>query len=48
MPEQRERIARGLLEGVRAYLDSLNRTHTQQLTRTGQASKVNVEAKRRP
>jgi len=30
--EHRERIARSLLEGVRAYLDSLNRTRARQLT----------------
>jgi len=47
-PEQRELIARALLEGVRSYLDALNRTPTQKLTRTGQASRVNVETKRRP
>ena len=32
MPEHRERIARSLLDGVRAYLDSLNRTRSRQLT----------------
>jgi N-acetylmuramoyl-L-alanine amidase len=30
--EHRERIARSLLEGVRAYLESLNRTRSRQLT----------------
>ena len=31
-PEHRERIAGSLLEGVRAYLDALNRTRRRQLT----------------
>jgi len=31
-PEHRDRIARSLLDGVRAYLDSLGRSRTRQLT----------------
>jgi N-acetylmuramoyl-L-alanine amidase len=31
-PQHRERIARSLLDGVRAYLDSLGRTRSRQLT----------------
>ena len=38
--EHRERIARSLLDGVRAYLDSLNRTRSRQLT--GSASRSTV------
>jgi N-acetylmuramoyl-L-alanine amidase len=39
-PEHRERIARSLLDGVRAYLDSLNKTRGRQLT--GPASRSTV------
>ena len=38
--EHRERIAKSLLDGVRAYLDSLNRTRSRQLT--GSASRSTV------
>jgi N-acetylmuramoyl-L-alanine amidase len=38
--EHRERIARGLFEGVRTYLEALNRTQTRQLTETSHGSTV--------
>jgi N-acetylmuramoyl-L-alanine amidase len=39
-PEHRQRIARSLLEGVRVYLDALNRTQTRQLTTRPRPSRV--------
>jgi N-acetylmuramoyl-L-alanine amidase len=39
-PDYRERIARSLLEGVRAYLNALNRTPLRQLTRDRRAPTV--------
>ena len=38
--EQRERIAWGLLEGVRTYLEALNRTQTRKLTEASRGSTV--------
>jgi N-acetylmuramoyl-L-alanine amidase len=38
--EHRERIAWGLLDGVRAYLEALNRTQTRQLTEGSRGSTV--------
>jgi N-acetylmuramoyl-L-alanine amidase len=38
--EHRERIAWGLFEGVRAYLEALNRTQTRQLTEAPRGSTV--------
>ena len=38
--EHRERIAWGLFEGVRAYLEALNRTQTRQLTEGSRGSTV--------
>jgi N-acetylmuramoyl-L-alanine amidase len=38
--EQRERIAWGLLEGVRSYLEALNRTQTRKLTEASRGSTV--------
>jgi N-acetylmuramoyl-L-alanine amidase len=46
-PEHRDRIARSLLEGVRAYLDSLNRTRSRQLTGPGTRSTVTAGGNRR-
>jgi N-acetylmuramoyl-L-alanine amidase len=45
--EYRERIAASLFEGVRAYLDSLNRTQSRQLTATGTGSTVPAREGRR-
>jgi N-acetylmuramoyl-L-alanine amidase len=45
--EHRERIARSLLDGVRAYLDSLNRTRTRQLTGSPSRSTVASGGNRR-
>ena len=39
-PDYRERIAASLLEGVRAYLDALNRTQSRQLTQAPRKSTV--------
>jgi N-acetylmuramoyl-L-alanine amidase len=39
-PDYRERIAASLLEGVRSYLDALNRTHSRQLTQASRKSTV--------
>jgi len=38
--EQRERIAWGLFEGVRSYLEALNRTQTRKLTEASRGSTV--------
>jgi N-acetylmuramoyl-L-alanine amidase len=38
--EHRERIAWGLFDGVRAYLEALNRTQTRQLTEGSRGSTV--------
>jgi N-acetylmuramoyl-L-alanine amidase len=46
-PEHRERIARSLLDGVRAYLDSLSRTRTRQLTGPAARSTVASGGNRR-
>jgi N-acetylmuramoyl-L-alanine amidase len=46
-PEYRERIARSLLSGVRAYLEALNRTQTRQLTRGGPGPTVAGRGARR-
>jgi N-acetylmuramoyl-L-alanine amidase len=46
-PEHRDRIARSLLEGVRAYLDSLGRPRTRQLTGPSSRSTVASGGNRR-
>jgi len=46
-PEHRERIAQSLLEGVRGYLESLNRTQMRQLTRAPGGSTVATGGSRR-
>ncbi len=45
--QYRERIAASLFEGVRAYLDGLNRTQSRQLTATGTGSTVTAREGRR-
>ena len=45
--DHRERIARSLLDGVRGYLDSLNRTRTRQLTGPSARSTVASGGNRR-
>jgi len=45
--EHRERIARSLLDGVRGYLDSLNRTRSRQLTGSTPRSTVASGGNRR-
>ena len=45
-PEHRDRIAESLFEGVRAYLDSLNRPRGRQLTGSGAGSTVVSGAQR--
>ena len=44
--EHRERVAMSLFEGVRAYLDTLNRTQMRQLTRGSGGSTVAEERRR--
>jgi N-acetylmuramoyl-L-alanine amidase len=44
--EHRERVAMSLFEGVRAYLDTLNRTQMRQLTRGAGGSTVAEERRR--
>ena len=46
-PEHRDRIARSLLDGVRAYLDSLGRSRTRQLTGPSTRSTVASGGNRR-
>ncbi|HET6899752.1 MAG TPA: N-acetylmuramoyl-L-alanine amidase, partial [Vicinamibacteria bacterium] len=46
-PEHRDRIARSLLDGVRAYLDSLGRSRTRQLTGSTSRSTVASGGNRR-
>jgi N-acetylmuramoyl-L-alanine amidase len=46
-PEHRDRIARSLLDGVRAYLDSLGRSRTRQLTGPSARSTVASGGNRR-
>jgi N-acetylmuramoyl-L-alanine amidase len=45
--EHRERVAWSLCEGVRAYLETLNRTQMRQLTGTGGGSTVARETRKR-
>lgn len=45
--DHRERIARSLLDGVRAYLSALNRTQTRKLTGTPSAPKLAAGGSRR-
>ena len=45
--DYRERIASSLLEGVRSYLDALNRTQSRQLTQAPRKSTVASEEERR-
>jgi len=45
--EHRERIARGLFDGVRSYLEALNRTQTRQLTEGSRGSTVASGASQR-
>ena len=46
-PDYRERVAASLLEGVRSYLDALNRTQSRQLTQSSRKSTVASEEERR-
>jgi N-acetylmuramoyl-L-alanine amidase len=46
-PDHRDRIARSLFEGVRRYLEALNRTQMRQLTRNTSGSTVARERGRR-
>jgi N-acetylmuramoyl-L-alanine amidase len=46
-PDYRDRIARSLLEGVRSYLEALNRTQTRQLTGSTRGATVASKKGRR-
>jgi N-acetylmuramoyl-L-alanine amidase len=46
-PEHREKIAESLFEGIKAYLEGLNRTQPRQLTRNAPASTVNRKGAQR-
>jgi N-acetylmuramoyl-L-alanine amidase len=46
-PEQREKIAESLFEGIKNYLEGLNRTQPRQLTRNGPPSTVNRKGAQR-
>jgi N-acetylmuramoyl-L-alanine amidase len=45
--DHRERIAHGLLQGVREYLDSLNRVQGRQLTGPARGATVAAKGSRR-